>query len=131
MQTFRFQAVCQNHIVWDAIEVVEFSRKHTANVHESLAEIRRRVEALVEKPDVRRDGFVEVIRKAMAAKLLVDRRICEGLRQTAKHSGHESQYFKGLPERFGLRLAGRHSIFLNSGTFSCIPCMQAHSRCRV
>jgi hypothetical protein len=35
VQTFWFQAVCQNHIVWDAVEVVEFSRKHTANVHES------------------------------------------------------------------------------------------------
>ena len=69
VQTFWFQAVCQNHIVWDAVEVAEFSRKHTANVHESLAEIRRRVEALVEKRDQRRDGFVEVIRKAMATKL--------------------------------------------------------------
>jgi len=34
------QAVCQNHIVWDAVEVVDFSRKHTANVYESVAEIR-------------------------------------------------------------------------------------------
>ena len=35
IETFWFQAVCQNHIVWDAVEVVEFSRKHTANVHEA------------------------------------------------------------------------------------------------
>lgn len=41
IQTFWFQAVCRNHIVWDAIEVVEFSRKHTANVHDSLREMRR------------------------------------------------------------------------------------------
>jgi len=26
IQTFWFQAVCANHIVWDAVEVVEFSR---------------------------------------------------------------------------------------------------------
>ena len=44
VQTFWFQAVCQNHLVWDAVEVVEFSRKHTANVHESFAEIRRIIE---------------------------------------------------------------------------------------
>ena len=36
VQTFWFQRVCQNHIVWDATEVVEFSRKHTANVGNGL-----------------------------------------------------------------------------------------------
>jgi hypothetical protein len=69
IQTFWFQAVCRNHIVWDAIEVVEFSRKHTANVHDSLREMRRIVEALVEKRDQRRDGFAEAIGKAMTARL--------------------------------------------------------------
>lgn len=72
IQTFWFQAICQNHIVWDAVEVAEFTRKHTANVHESLAEIRRRVEALVEKRDQRRDGFVQVVRKAMQTRLGTD-----------------------------------------------------------
>jgi hypothetical protein len=38
VQTFWFQAVCQNHIVWGAVEVVDFSRKHTANVYESMAD---------------------------------------------------------------------------------------------
>ena len=69
VQTFWFQAVCQNHIVWDAVEVVEFSRKHTANVHESLTEIRRIIEALVQKRDARRDGFTKVVRKAMETRL--------------------------------------------------------------
>ncbi len=69
VQTFWFQAVCQNHIVWDAIEVVEFSRKHTANVHESFSEIRRIIERLVAKRDERRDGFARVIGRAMAATL--------------------------------------------------------------
>jgi len=69
VQTFWFQAVCQNHIVWDAVEVVEFSRKHTANVHESFSEIRRIIERLVAKRDERRDGFARVIGKAMAATL--------------------------------------------------------------
>ncbi|MBI3863134.1 MAG: DUF932 domain-containing protein [Planctomycetia bacterium] len=69
VQTFWFQAVCQNHIVWDAVEVVEFTRKHTANVHESLGEIRRIIANLVEKRDQRRDGFASLIRKAMTATL--------------------------------------------------------------
>lgn len=69
IQTFWFQAVCQNHIVWDAVEVCEFTRKHTANVYESMSEIRRMVEKLVEKRDERRDGFTNVIRKAMQEKL--------------------------------------------------------------
>ena len=69
IQTFWFEAVCQNHIVWDAVEVVEFTRKHTANVRDSLSEIRRIIEALVKKRDERRDGFVKVIAKAMETKL--------------------------------------------------------------
>jgi hypothetical protein len=69
VQSFWFQACCQNHIVWDAVEVVEFKRKHTANVHESLNDIRRIVENLVEKRDQRRDGFADVIKKAMETTL--------------------------------------------------------------
>jgi hypothetical protein len=69
VQTFWFQAVCNNHIVWDAVEVVQFTRKHTTNVHESLARIRQILAGLVEKRDQRRDGFARVIRKAMQAKL--------------------------------------------------------------
>ena len=68
-QTFWFQAVCQNHIVWDATEVTEYTRKHTARVNEGLAEIRAMIEAIVAKRDARKDGFVCVIRKAMETKL--------------------------------------------------------------
>lgn len=69
IQTFWFQAACQNHIVWDAVEVVEFSRKHTANVHEALSHIQKLIEQLVARRDERRDGFVDVIRKAMHTQL--------------------------------------------------------------
>jgi len=69
IQTFWFQAVCQNHIVWDAIEVVEFKRKHTANVRDGLTEVRRIIESLIEKRDSRRDGFLEVLRNAMTTRL--------------------------------------------------------------
>ena len=72
MQTFWFQAVCANHLVWDAVEVVEFSRKHTANVGDCLGEIRRIVESLVAKRDERRDGFVAAIKAAMSTPLAAD-----------------------------------------------------------
>ena len=69
IQTFWFQRVCQNHVVWDATEVVEFSRKHTANVRDGLNEIRRIVESLVARRDQRRDSFVSVIKQAMGQRL--------------------------------------------------------------
>lgn len=69
IQTFWFQQICQNHIVWDAIEVVDFSWKHTTSVHKGLAEIRRIIEALVSKRDARRDSFLRVLKTAVATKL--------------------------------------------------------------
>jgi hypothetical protein len=69
IKTFWFQAVCQNHIVWDAVEVVEFKRKHTAKVHDALADIRSAIARLVESRDARRDGFVRVIENAMRERI--------------------------------------------------------------
>ena len=67
VQTFWFQQCCGNHIVWDAVEIVEFTRKHTGNVSESLTDIRRIIEGLAKKRDERKDGFARVIAKAMKA----------------------------------------------------------------
>ena len=72
IQSFWFQAICRNHIVWDATEIVEFTRKHTANVHEGLGEIRRIIESLVAMRDARRDSFVRVLSKAMETTLGTD-----------------------------------------------------------
>jgi len=69
IQSFWFQKVCQNHLVWDAVRVVEFKRKHTANVRDGLNQIRLIIENLIKQRDARRDGFVQVIRNAMATKL--------------------------------------------------------------
>jgi len=69
IETFWFQAVCANHIVWDATEVIEFSRKHTAKVHDSLDGIRKVIESLVQKRDQRRDGFVKAMQRAMEMTL--------------------------------------------------------------
>ena len=106
IQTFWFQAICQNHIVWDAIEVVEFTRKHTANVRDGLQEIRRIIEALVEKRDVRRDGFVRVLTKAMRESLGADAEAVA--KELARH---------GIPRNLGqeaievAREQGRFTIF--------------------
>ena len=69
VQTFWFQKVCANHIVWDAVSVVEFSRKHTANVHDGLKEIRQIIEQLVLQRNQRRDSFAGVLRNAMSTRL--------------------------------------------------------------
>lgn len=69
VQTFWFQQVCGNHIVWDAVEVVEYKRKHTGNITESLVEIRQIVESLARKRDERKDGFAKVIANAMQEKV--------------------------------------------------------------
>jgi hypothetical protein len=103
IETFWFQAVCQNHIVWDAVEVTEVTRKHTASVHESLGEMRRAIEVLVQKRDERRDGFVKVIRKAMetrlggdaeeAAKVLADTGISKSVAARALELAREQGRF--------------------------------------
>lgn len=72
VSTFWFQQVCANHIVWDAVQVEQVSRKHTANVHEALVAIRQTLEKLVEKRDQRKDGFARVMQKAMRTTLGAD-----------------------------------------------------------
>jgi histone H3/H4 len=69
VETFWFQAVCQNHVVWDAVEVVDFSRKHTTNVRDALFEIRRIIHELAARRDQRRDAFARVMQRAMETKL--------------------------------------------------------------
>lgn len=72
IQNFWYQSVCANHLVTGAVEVAEFSRKHTASVHDGLREIRRLIEQLVNKRDARRDGFAKVIANAMERSLGTD-----------------------------------------------------------
>ncbi len=69
IQTFWFQRICQNHIVWDATQVIEFSRKHTANVRDGLTDIRRHIDDLVKARDARRDSFAAVLQRAMSTRL--------------------------------------------------------------
>ncbi len=69
IETFWFQRICGNHIVWDATEVVSYKRKHTANVSEALGEMRIILRQLVSKRDERRDAFANSIKLAMATSL--------------------------------------------------------------
>ena len=69
VQTFWFQAVCKNHIVWDATEVVDWTRKHTGDVADGLNTMRDIICRLVKRRDERKDAFAKVIANAMTAKL--------------------------------------------------------------
>lgn len=91
ISTFWFQAVCQNHIVWDAIEVVELTRKHTAGVGSVLTDIRRSIDSLVRRRDERRDGFVKVMTMAMREKLGDD---AEGVMKELAKNGIPRQLAK-------------------------------------
>lgn len=106
IQTFWFQAVCQNHIVWDAVEVVDFSRKHTAKVGDGLQEIRRLIEQLLQRRDQRRDGFLRVISNAMRETLGSD---ADDVIKTLTSEGIP----RGLAAKATelARQAGRFSIF--------------------
>ena len=116
IQTFWFQAICQNHLVWDAVEVVDFKRKHTANVHDSLIEIRRIIGDLFARRDQRRDGFSRAIDKAMRTRLGDDAdEVLKTLRQrgiNAKMASEAIDLAQGRFTVFALvdaltRLAGR------------------------
>lgn len=73
LSTFWYQRVCGNHIVWDATEVVEFTRKHTAKVDTALVEIRGMIAALIERRDQRQDAFARITEAAMRTVLGEDR----------------------------------------------------------
>lgn len=72
IQTFWFQAVCANHIVWDAVEVVEFKRKHTANGRDGLTEIRRIVEGPERDDILNIGGFSDAVFNVVATYLSDD-----------------------------------------------------------
>jgi hypothetical protein len=72
ISTFWYQRICQNHIVWDSTNVVEFTRKQTGNVRESLLEIRRMIQALQDRRCERKDSFATAVRKAMATTVASD-----------------------------------------------------------
>lgn len=97
IQTFWFQAVCQNHIVWDAVEVIEFTRKHTTNVGDCLLQIRRHIESLVHKRDERRDGFARTMSNAMTQVLGQNaKEVIEKLRSFSKFELRESLLTEAL-----------------------------------
>ena len=72
IETFWYQSICANHVVWDAVETVEFARKHTTNVRDSLSDIRRILCSLIATRDERRDTFVQAVSRAMHEKLADD-----------------------------------------------------------
>lgn len=69
VQTFWYQHICANHIVWDAIEVVELKRRHMGNIQDALLDIREAICRLVDKRDERRDAFAKGMQIAMSTTL--------------------------------------------------------------
>jgi hypothetical protein len=90
IQTFWFEQICQNHIVWDAVNVVEKTWKHTSSVQDALSGIRRTLGVLVEERDRRKDGFARVLRKAMTERLGDD--ADEAVKELVRH---------GIPRNLG------------------------------
>ncbi|MBX3353958.1 MAG: DUF932 domain-containing protein [Phycisphaeraceae bacterium] len=114
IQTFWFQAICRNHIVWDAVEVIDFSRKHTANVGEAVGEIRRLIHRLVERRDERRDRFAEVLAKAMQSSL-----------------GHDEEEVSKVLSRHGItRALAKEALTIarQSGRFTIFSVVDALTR---
>ncbi|MBX9623544.1 MAG: hypothetical protein K2X82_06995, partial [Gemmataceae bacterium] len=83
VQTFWFQAVCQNHIVWDATEIEGSVWTHTAKVDEAVPTIKALVARLARKRDERRDTFVRVLKRAAGAVLGAD--ADEALKALTRH----------------------------------------------
>ena len=106
LSTFWFQSVCQNHLVHDAIEVVDFTRKHTAKVHEGLSHVRKLLCQLVEKRDERKDGMFRILKKAMDATLGEEAE--DVLKIVTKHGINRSVATKALELA---REKGRFTIF--------------------
>jgi hypothetical protein len=106
ISTFWFQSVCQNHIVWDATEVVDITRKHTASVGDALRDIRRALDQLIAKRDARRDGFAAVMQKAMHEKLGDDAE--EVMKKLTSHGINRAVIKKAMEIA---REKGRFSIF--------------------
>jgi hypothetical protein len=69
IQTFWYQHICGNHIVWDAIDVVDYSRKHTSSVRDGLNDIRELIEALIQRRDERKERFERGIELALSTKI--------------------------------------------------------------
>lgn len=112
IQTFWFQAICQNHIVWDATNVVEFTRKHTASVQDGLLEVGRMIERLVAQRDSRRDGFFKMISSAMSARIGSD--ADEALKAILEH---------GIP-----RGLAKEAVDLAQGRFTVFAMVDALTR---
>lgn len=69
IQTFWYQHICGNHIVWDCVDVHEFSRKHTSGVRDAIGEIERMITSLVDVRTQRQEQFAERIRVAKRNRL--------------------------------------------------------------
>lgn len=106
ISTFWFERVCSNHIVWDAVEVTEITRKHTGRVRDALAEIRQAIEQLTARRDQRKDRFAEIVSKAMRTAYGQDQ-------EEAKHLLAEAKFSRSVAQKASdiARQSGRLTIW--------------------
>lgn len=69
IQTFWYQHICGNHIVWDCTDVNEFSRKHTSSVRDAIGEVERMITSLVSVKTQRQEQFAAKIRESKRKQL--------------------------------------------------------------
>lgn len=107
IETFWYQRVCANHIVWDATEVVSYSRKHTANVVEAVDDIRMLLRRLVQVRDARKDAFARTIGSAMVTSLGKTK---DDVSQTLSQQGIGMGYIKAALEMMSPQSSG-YTVF--------------------
>ena len=69
IQTFWYQHICGNHIVWDCTDVNEFSRKHTSSVRDAIGEVERMITSLLSVKTQRQEQFAAKIRESKRKQL--------------------------------------------------------------
>ncbi len=101
ISTFWYQSICGNHIVWDAVEVTEITRRHIGRVRDTLAQIRQAIEQLAKKRDERKDRFAKVVAKAMQTAYGQDREQTQRLLSQAKFTRPLAQKAIGIAAESG------------------------------
>jgi hypothetical protein len=118
LETFYFQRVCANHIIWGAANVVRNVWKHTAKVAGALDEIQRAVAGL---RDHHRDGagvFAEVVKKSMGMEVARD---ADGAAEFLVKQG----IFKKLADGVGSYLTAQQRAFT---LFNLVDALTAANR---
>ena len=104
IQTFWYQHICGNHIVWDCTDVNEFSRKHTSSVRDAIGEVERMISSLVAVKTERQEKFAAKIRASKRKQLGRD---LEEVTKLLRQQGIPA----GMIKNASKVVAGNHTAF--------------------